>query len=324
MSKTKIFFSILVLFLLCSTGLFAIDYIVRIEANVTDADVYIDGKFVGQTPISLSLSRGAHNLRLSKAGFQDYNVRINVTRKTSYKYNMKKSGEAINTPVPIEPTSGVFTQFKLRIDANIRGATVFIDNVQRGRTPFTMLIPVGTYNLRVTAPGYTDYNERIAISADSNFNITLEESVKYYTLQVTANVKGARLYINGHDSGKTPVSLNLAAGDYQIRVSYKNFADFEQVIRLDHDMRINAELRSSLAQLKIIIPKDILDNRKNAIRQVYIYIDGKRYVNKLDFDLESGVHKIRILSGGLSVEASFNFEGGQVYKITPRLTLDVE
>ncbi len=52
---------------------------IMLESTPTGADVAIDGKFVGNTPSTVEVAAGSHQLTVSKKGFTDWTRTLNVT-----------------------------------------------------------------------------------------------------------------------------------------------------------------------------------------------------------------------------------------------------
>ncbi len=54
---------------------------VKITASEAEATVYVDGKDMGKTPVSgvISLSVGAHKIKISKKGFEDFKMNVAVS-----------------------------------------------------------------------------------------------------------------------------------------------------------------------------------------------------------------------------------------------------
>jgi PEGA domain len=50
-----------------------------IESTPPGADIEIDGSFVGNTPSTISVAPGAHQIAIKKKGFADWNRQLNVT-----------------------------------------------------------------------------------------------------------------------------------------------------------------------------------------------------------------------------------------------------
>jgi hypothetical protein len=49
-----------------------------VEANVPNCDIEVDGNFVGNTPSTISLPSGKHEIVVKKTGYQDWSRRIMV------------------------------------------------------------------------------------------------------------------------------------------------------------------------------------------------------------------------------------------------------
>jgi PEGA domain len=54
----------------------------NIESSVSGADVEIDGAFVGNTPSTVAVGRGSHQIVVKKKGFTDWSRTLNVTGGT--------------------------------------------------------------------------------------------------------------------------------------------------------------------------------------------------------------------------------------------------
>jgi hypothetical protein len=54
----------------------------NIESSVPGADIEIDGAFVGNTPSTVAVATGSHQIAVKKKGFIDWNRKLNVTGGT--------------------------------------------------------------------------------------------------------------------------------------------------------------------------------------------------------------------------------------------------
>ena len=54
----------------------------NIESSVPDADIEIDGAFVGNTPSTVAVASGSHQIIVKKGGFADWSRTLNVTGGT--------------------------------------------------------------------------------------------------------------------------------------------------------------------------------------------------------------------------------------------------
>lgn len=55
-----------------------------------DADVYIDGKYVGKTPYNGEISAGSHTVKLSKDGFEDHSESAPISPRKAYAVTVEK------------------------------------------------------------------------------------------------------------------------------------------------------------------------------------------------------------------------------------------
>jgi hypothetical protein len=115
----------------------------QVISNVDDADVYIDGNLVGNTPLRTEVDFGSHDIQVSAEGFEDYWDSFDAkTRDMKITANLEHAEKA-----------------SLTIYCNIAGAEVFLNNAKIGKTPLVREQNSGTYKLKVTLPGsgYNDY-----------------------------------------------------------------------------------------------------------------------------------------------------------------------
>jgi hypothetical protein len=53
-----------------------------IDASVPNCDIEVDGSFVGNTPSTLNLAPGKHDIVVKKAGYKDWTRSMNVANGT--------------------------------------------------------------------------------------------------------------------------------------------------------------------------------------------------------------------------------------------------
>ena len=64
-------------------------YTLTIGANITGADVYINGQLYGKTPLNVSLSPGAYNILVKLDGYKDWATSINLTSNQNISANLE-------------------------------------------------------------------------------------------------------------------------------------------------------------------------------------------------------------------------------------------
>lgn len=133
-----------------SVTLIPIDEIL-IESNPPQANVFLDGKLLGKTPITVKRSN-FDIISLEKEGY------LVKTLK-----NLPQDDRII-----VELEKGI----EIFVDSNPKDVGVFLDNEFIGSTPMRGLFPPGTYNLTLSKLGY--------VSKDLMIELTQNGLNKYY------------------------------------------------------------------------------------------------------------------------------------------------
>ncbi len=114
---------------------------------------------------------------------------------------------------PAPATSGV-----LKIVTDPDGATVYIDEQQRGRTPLTVELAYGAHNIRVVRSGYkTEVREVTIRVAELNVPFILKPEVVTGQVNVYGPA-GFRVFIDGVDRGAMPVTAQVSEGVRQFKL----------------------------------------------------------------------------------------------------------
>ncbi len=147
---------------------------VQIASYPSDAAVYIDGDYVGNTQYSTAsnpnyLDAGlftpgtSHTLLFTLDGFNSYS--------TSF---ILSSGETRTISATLTPVTPVITTATLQISSDPSGADVYVDNVFRGVTPVNLNdITAGTHTVLLQNVGYDDWSQSISFSADQTVERTV-------------------------------------------------------------------------------------------------------------------------------------------------------
>jgi hypothetical protein len=142
---------------------------------------------------------------------------------------------APEAPVRVAQAGGI-----LKVYSNIKGARVFLNDEEIGKTPTIRLLPPGKYKVRLVLQGYETYEEQLEILANKavTVNATLTKIVG--SIEVVANVDGARVFLDGQEKGQTPnVALeDLPSGAYQIEVKKPGYAPYTGPITVKPNVRL--------------------------------------------------------------------------------------
>lgn len=161
-----------------------------VDSNVRNAQVYIDKAFVGTTPYVGFYKPGYYTITIRVPGYEDYSQKVNLTS------SFKLYATLNLLPLPV--------YFDVN---NVKGASVYRDGQFMGTTPYSGSWLPGNYNLRVSAPGFADYNERVALSGPLVMQISLAPLLVDYEIRIPdyfllipgspAMYRNLQLYLDG-------------------------------------------------------------------------------------------------------------------------------
>ncbi|RMI20605.1 MAG: PEGA domain-containing protein [Calditrichaeota bacterium] len=271
-----------------------------VQSNVESARVYLDGDILGYTGMEISnIPSGTHRVSLVKAGY------------------------TVNPPyreVEIYPDSMTVLSFQLEpvhhdeqgyliISADYPDSKIFVDHEYYGTVSEWPVLPIiaGEHKIVVEKDGFTSIPDQVITpvsrgdtavvkfrqrpAAVSRTEVPpLRSRLELGTLEVTTNVPGARIYINGRYTGKDGdyVFTNMGYGEYRIRVEQKGYRCVppEKVVRITESnptAEVAFELIKEYEEVSITTAPEEGD----------IYVDGQfRGKGKFQGMLKLGRHKI--------------------------------
>lgn len=114
------------------------------------ASFSIDGQQRGVTPLTVDLTYGSHRLKVEKAGYKPQERQFEVAAsKVLQDFTLVAAAEKGKLTVYTNPEPG---------------ATLYVDGVQRGKTPLTLEMSPGVHTLRVELAGFPTREETIDLS----------------------------------------------------------------------------------------------------------------------------------------------------------------
>ncbi|MEM6606308.1 MAG: serine/threonine-protein kinase, partial [Pseudomonadota bacterium] len=123
----------------------------------------------------------------------------------------------------------------VRIDSDPSGATVRLDDVEIGTTPFeSKRVKDGTYALSLSTPYTAPYREEVTLRPNRVVSRSIELSTAQGEITVLSDPPGARILIDGSETNRvTPATLEgIDAGERTIRVSLERYEVAEQSVEV--------------------------------------------------------------------------------------------
>ena len=186
---------------------------VVIISNPSDTEKIIDGESKG-TGQTFNLSIGKHNLKLQKPGYKPLIKEINVT-KTNTLFNNLKLQEVELVMITIK--------------SNPEETTIFINNVEEGKTNKQLFKFPDEYILKLMKSKYETIEKTIKVTEIGNniFEYNLVKSTVNFTISVTPS--DADIYLNNEKL--TSNTKEVSSGRYKIEVSKDGY--FSQTRTID-------------------------------------------------------------------------------------------
>ncbi|HVE40432.1 MAG TPA: bifunctional serine/threonine-protein kinase/formylglycine-generating enzyme family protein [Planctomycetota bacterium] len=293
----------------CSSGL-SLEGIelVRQKGNITittprveKASVYIDGAFYGVTPLEDTLDAGVHQFTISKEGFVDLSF-----------YEKVDGGARVEKPLTLLPQGAVEPaanpgKVTVHLTSAPSGASVYVNDEERGMTPLDLDVLPGKYELRLTKK----YHEARAVTlmVDSPASREYELAKVHARVAFESEPQGATVYVDGAKIGVTPVAVEAVEGGphrarFVLDGHFDQSASFEIVSREAMDRPIKATLQK-IPPSRLVVETEIPGSEA--------YLDG-RPIGRLPLasrSVESGTHKLRVLG----VEKTLTLEAGNEHRV---------
>lgn len=121
-------------------------FTLNVDSNPKGASIYLDGQFRGTTPATVPNLRGSYSLRVSLTGYHDRTETVSVLKHETVSFSL----------IPV--------MCVLAIDSKPQGAAIYINGLQRGNTPAKLSGTKGMYAVKLTLPGYRDYDATVDVA----------------------------------------------------------------------------------------------------------------------------------------------------------------
>jgi len=266
---------------------------VQLITEPEGAEILINNLQYGPTPLTLSLAVGRHELVYAKYEYLAYIDSIDVA-----------GGQSQTIRVTLDPVpTGV-----IEIETPIVGASLFVDNKERGRTPLSgaLVLSRGYHMLELQMSGQLIERKQVYV-ADTTSTVVFEavapsqrepELVKTGQIQVISEPAGAGILIDNRQYGTTPATLSLTAGRHEMVLAL-----YEYLAHVDSIDVVGGEMRSIQTNL-VPVPSGFIEVQAKVVG-ASVFVDNKeRGVTPLADPLRvpQGYHIVELKKGGNQLE----------------------
>jgi formylglycine-generating enzyme required for sulfatase activity len=208
---------------------------IRILSIPEGAQVFLDGRVVGHTPLQLDLDEGLYSLKLTMDRFKPREIRLEVKA---------------NQPVTLEPIRLAPADGTLLLRTDPGGATVTLKGQYAGTTPLDAAAASGEkLLLRVSKPGYEELSLEVSLSPSERKHLSLTLTPRMGIVHFKVEPADALLLINGKAHGAVPSKIELLAVEQGIEIQKEGYEPFSARLtpRPGFPQELTVVLRKSLS-----------------------------------------------------------------------------
>lgn len=256
---------------------------VDISSTPEDAEVFLDGKILGNAPLAeLSVSGGKHKLRCVLDRYQDWQQEIDIQGQGTHQ----------SVHCELQPAWG-----RVFVVTNPAGATVLEGGREIGITPLTVELDQGEHELLLQKDGYAPFTLKVDVEPGKTLTppvVTLEQ--KPVQLSLRSTPVGAKITLDGNSQGNTPLKISLARGrGHTIRFSMAGYEPIEKTVTVgDRDnQKLAVKLKPELGEVNVTVSP----------QEAQLFIDGKKQKkNSGSFTLTARKHSVEARADGYRAE----------------------
>jgi len=201
-----------------------------VDSAPSGANITINDINLGQTPVAVeNIPQGRQLVVLTRDGFKRTAKLINITDHRRQRFIIE-----------MDPLVG-----HISIETKPSGAKIYLDGFEYlGDTPVIHKeVPVGKHKYDIRKDDYKNELADVTVEADFTYSFVHELTPREGRVSIFSRPSGARIWINDEPiKDPTPAKVELAAGDYTIKLYSKGYLTAEQNVTLEANQDQNVEI----------------------------------------------------------------------------------
>ena len=171
--------------------------------STPSADVYIDNKMVGQTPLEENVIIGEHKISIQKDGYETYSTTVTIGESETKNIQATLSIKSAQS----QPTYSSNTKsISFKYTSNTSNSVwVYIDGSLKGRTDRYLAVPYGTHDIVIEVDGKF-YGKKVTVSSTSPSILDMTSAPRVMSSQSLSPYSGnytSSSYSSGSSSGSS-------------------------------------------------------------------------------------------------------------------------
>jgi len=187
------------------------------------AEVIVDGKIVGKTPLNVILEQGKHTVLVRKRDYhnEEFIVQLSVGENRIIEIDLKRHTTTLD------------------IISNPLSAEVILDGGLIGMTPLRISdVPVGVHSFEIQKQGYYTRKETVNIKLNKiEYNLVSFESIDQ---KIKDYKTGTRLCLSS-------AAISFTVGGFLKYLSYKHYEEYQRATKKATDLHKTIELEETFS-----------------------------------------------------------------------------
>ena len=208
---------------------------VVVKSLPSGADILVDGEAVGQTPATVEILQGEHQLMLQLQAYGDWRKELQIIASENVDLGV----------VTLQPAAGELTLSSVPSSANVT-----LDDEFQGQTPLTLtLSPDRAHRLAVFKPGYKRYSSSVELPAAGSDQQTVTLQAELGEVRFSISPANAVLRIDGKRYRNSNQTVSLPAVKHTVEISLDGYATVRRSVtpRLGLAQRVDVRLQTQQA-----------------------------------------------------------------------------
>jgi formylglycine-generating enzyme required for sulfatase activity len=229
---------------------------VTVASTPSAADVYVDDRLIGQTPLHTQIMQGAHNLRVKRTRYKAWQDDIKVTANKAMTID----------DIVLEPADAL-----VMLETRPAGAGVTIDGQYSGLTPLeASLTPGREVGIRFFKEGYRNSTRRLTAHSGDEQHLMVDLQPELTNISFNSTPSDAELVIDGKSRGNVGQTLSLSTRPHKIEIRCEGYVPYHATItpRTGIEQNIQVTLKT-LQQAKMEAIKPLIKTATGQVLKLF-------------------------------------------------------
>ncbi|MEM9401527.1 MAG: PEGA domain-containing protein [Pseudomonadota bacterium] len=229
---------------------------VNITSEPSGANVFDGEQLIGQTPVSVELLEGSHQISVVAEGFRAWDGTVVAVADVDQSLPL----------IRLQPADA-----RLRVESIPRGANVTVNGRYRGQSPITLdLLPDIDYNIGLSRAGYSSASRQVRLAPAASEAITVDMSATVGEVTINVSPADATIYVNGRSRGSGTRTLSLSSAPQTIEVRRDGYQSWERTVtpRPGYPQTVSARLISLESIRQASIAREVKTSQDALFRRV--------------------------------------------------------